>query len=625
MPLTRHQAAVDSAQHSRKSEDVAQVLPNGQHHSGKRRRLGEVPSEQIRSKQTTQSSDGRTFRELDRTSSHLNTEDRTRSTDDHVTVAQNDAGRANIVLLEYEPSPETRPEVLNLLDAADDAATDFLLQLSAWSIHDTKKILRASHPIHPQCLADLSRLSSELRPQRREKENTDNVFIPEASLGSKSSSNSSVLRRINLAQFIYGIFSQQISLDQLEPRFMEIFVPPNGRLLKPLGSLLLELKTQVLIRASNGSEGDFLDRLFSNEVEKEILARRLSTTSLFPSERDFMRRLKSRRDILTSDISDSRAIELPERYKWDDFLYQLHVFVSKNISSLVPGKDSRSQTAGQPLPAKTNSLTFTAPAVGQFSIYDPPEASKPGETTKIGGTSIATFTPLAGASPKSREEDFVAKAARAAQIALHGPSGASAVRKPPVSPVLTPAVSSKHRVTAGQLVPAVFQHYNPSKALSSSPRTSGVSMPTPNDDEIVPHPSQSAPTHILYHRACQNTPSKSAVHTISTPPPVSFTTSSRRPWNVNEEATLMQGLDQVRGPHWSAILALYGPGGTMNEVLKDRNQIQLKDKARNLKLFFLKASTEVPYYLNQVTGDISRRLPTKSSKRSHTSDSNNLK
>lgn len=71
----------------------------------------------------------------------------------------------------------------------------------------------------------------------------------------------------------------------------------------------------------------------------------------------------------------------------------------------------------------------------------------------------------------------------------------------------------------------------------------------------------------------------------------------------------MAGLDRVKGPHWSQILAMFGPGGTINESLKDRNQVQLKDKARNLKLFFLKSHIEVPYYLSFVTGELKTRAP----------------
>jgi protein TBF1 len=77
----------------------------------------------------------------------------------------------------------------------------------------------------------------------------------------------------------------------------------------------------------------------------------------------------------------------------------------------------------------------------------------------------------------------------------------------------------------------------------------------------------------------------------------------------------MNGLDMVKGPHWSQILALYGKGGSHGEQLKDRNQVQLKDKARNLKLFFLKNSDEMPFYLKGVTGDLKSRAPAQASKK----------
>ena len=95
------------------------------------------------------------------------------------------------------------------------------------------------------------------------------------------------------------------------------------------------------------------------------------------------------------------------------------------------------------------------------------------------------------------------------------------------------------------------------------------------------------------------------------------TPSSRRPWTAEEEAALMQGLDEV-GPHWSQILAHYGGDGTISKVLKDRNQVQLKDKARNLKLWFLKQGKPVPDSLSQVTGELKTRAPTLASRQNAT-------
>jgi len=68
------------------------------------------------------------------------------------------------------------------------------------------------------------------------------------------------------------------------------------------------------------------------------------------------------------------------------------------------------------------------------------------------------------------------------------------------------------------------------------------------------------------------------------------------------ESTLFAGLETVQGPSWAAILQLYGPGGSISEALKDRSQVQLNDKACNLKLVFLKGGHKVPPALERVTG-----------------------
>jgi hypothetical protein len=112
------------------------------------------------------------------------------------------------------------------------------------------------------------------------------------------------------------------------------------------------------------------------------------------------------------------------------------------------------------------------------------------------------------------------------------------------------------------------------------------------------------PTAALYEKARQaavakssNTTRREGLH------------STRRPWTPEEEKALMAGLDMVKGPHWSQILSLFGQQGTISDILKDRTQVQLKDKARNLKLFFLKTNSEMPYYLQSVTGELKTRAP----------------
>ncbi|ERS94938.1 hypothetical protein HMPREF1624_08649 [Sporothrix schenckii ATCC 58251] len=123
-------------------------------------------------------------------------------------------------------------------------------------------------------------------------------------------------------------------------------------------------------------------------------------------------------------------------------------------------------------------------------------------------------------------------------------------------------------------------------------------------------PNQSSPSSILYQQARQAAASKTQGHTRR-----EGLHSTRRPWSPDEEQALMAGLDMVKGPHWSQILQLFGANGTISDILKDRSQVQLKDKARNLKLFFLKANTEMPYYLKCVTGELKTRAPSQAARK----------
>ena len=84
----------------------------------------------------------------------------------------------------------------------------------------------------------------------------------------------------------------------------------------------------------------------------------------------------------------------------------------------------------------------------------------------------------------------------------------------------------------------------------------------------------------------------------------------KRTWSKDEEDALIEGLKDV-GPSWSKILDLYGPGGKINEALKNRSQVKLKDKARNWKLQYLKTGRQLPEHLLKVTGTLERTLRSK--------------
>jgi len=152
-----------------------------------------------------------------------------------------------------------------------------------------------------------------------------------------------------------------------------------------------------------------------------------------------------------------------------------------------------------------------------------------------------------------------------------------------------------------QLPSAAYQPY-----ASQAP---AAAQPTGANGDQLP-PNQSSPTSVLYERARQAAVAKNNSNTRR-----EGIHSTRRPWTPEEERALMAGLDMVKGPHWSQILSLFGANGSISDILKERTQVQLKDKARNLKLFFLKTNSEMPYYLQSVTGELKTRAPSQAARK----------
>lgn len=129
-----------------------------------------------------------------------------------------------------------------------------------------------------------------------------------------------------------------------------------------------------------------------------------------------------------------------------------------------------------------------------------------------------------------------------------------------------------------------------------SPKKESVSTPANFDSNDYERAVSSAllPSEIQEHHQHINLQTGSAVRHMH-----------RRLWSKEEEQALKQGLE-LKGPQWSQILELFGAGGTIGEALKNRTQVQLKDKARNWKMFFLRSGLTLPSYLSKVTGDMDR-------------------
>ncbi|KAJ5654091.1 hypothetical protein N7490_001094 [Penicillium lividum] len=485
-------------------------------------------------------------------------------------------------------------------------------------------------------------------------------FLQLTDLEITDSSQVDVIRKANLASFVSSIFgSQEIGFAELNEHFLSVFMADGGRLLKVQAALYLELKTQAFIAAMNNksrTRTSLLYELFPDDMERRLLERRPGSKQLAPSETDFVNRLASRRDHLLHDINNEEAMKsLPDKYQWEDFLRDLSSFISKNFDTINTQPGKKPVKGRQP--SSSNGDAQESPSTthqGQFAVTQPVEV------------------PV----DRNMHGDLVARAARAAQIALQGhglrrsqqqsqmqqqqqqhqqqqhqpqsqaspsPShqpqpvqqhqqqqqhtpqpdnqylhGYTAAQQPaqhPPQQYHSPTPPGGYQQPPGSLtfqqspLQTNFQQYTPNAAQTMQARANGM---TGNHGYMpgIPHYTQSQPTQVLYERARMAASAKSSPTSRKSGLP-----SQRRPWTTDEESALMAGLDRVKGPHWSQILAMFGPGGTISEALKDRNQVQLKDKARNLKLFFLKSGIEVPYYLKFVTGELKTRAPAQAAKR----------
>jgi hypothetical protein len=378
------------------------------------------------------------------------------------------------------------------------------------------------------------------------------------------SHNQRVTRKVNMTNFILCIFrgDRNIPWFDIDDYFLELFVPSGSRLLKNESLLWLELKTQAFInvmltQGSSVSKDEVLEKLFPSDrtLELDILRRRPEPTHLAPSEQQFISQVQSRRSRLESASHSVESLSaLPQMYSWKTFLEEVANAVRKVLENI----DSKTEIG--------------------LGVYTPESSLLPQHhQSALGGhhSRSVSMNALPQHHPHHPHSHH------------HHPSMSATLSASPFTPQLTFLGDSPASLTSSRF------SRSGTGTISTSSTPESLSMPF--------GVQRSAPT---------STPSKSSRPGGRSNPP-----NVRRPWTPEEEKALLDGLERVRGPHWSQILALYGAGGSIAETLKDRNQVQLKDKARNLKLFFLKSGVEVPGYLKRVTGELRTRAPGQAARR----------
>lgn len=453
-------------------------------------------------------------------------------------------------------------------------------------------------------------------------------FLSSQELGFNGNEQVEIIRKANLATFVSSVFgSQDVGFYHLNEFFLDTFVADGGRLLKNQAGLFLDLKTQAYISAiANGerSREDILHDLFPDDLEQGLLNRRPGGKQPSPGEADFIQRANNRKKTLLEEPMTAEAVaQLPEKYVWEDFLRDISSYISKNFNTIVGASvsiDSWVHRTHQLTLVQGRTIAVAHRSANLFETdlaqqprrqlpRNPPQGSLVQEEDAA-PPAVNAFTPRVAQMLTPDADSITAMATRAAELAMQDfsvnqdtatPSQQSNDKLPQQQPQQYPFHFEQQ--PAPYYTQSQFTN-GPQLLQQQQPADMGQAQNMYMNAPPIPYPTQSAPTSVLYERARMAATAKASPSNRRAGHP-----SQRRPWNREEEAALMAGLDHVKGPHWSQILAMYGAGGTIDESLKDRNQVQLKDKARNLKLFFLKSGIEVPYYLQFVTGELKTRAP----------------
>ncbi|KAH0564800.1 hypothetical protein GP486_001813 [Trichoglossum hirsutum] len=483
----------------------------------------------------------------------------------------NTNGYGNLESIESYMTPLTDANMhlrIQSLPILANLSTQILTNLAMGSYDDALTMVTQPESDPGQAYATLKSLFDQTKKLYSDQD----AFLDAYQLSLHDPTHRATIRKANLATFVSSVFgSQDVGFYHLNEHFLETFVPEGGKLLKSQGGLFLDLKTQAYISAmahiasSERTKAEILDDLFPEDMDQRLLARRPGAKQLQPGELDFLTRARSRRDMLMNeDDEGENGKDLTEKYIWNEFLRDVSAYVSKNLDAIVSPVDATS-SKGKNRRGREPSDSHQVAGTHHFQVQvtENHEARSDGNQNDIS------------------QREAVDKAARAAQMVLSAELYGNG-RDGSVQRELSEEHPQEHAEHLG------------------------------NEDEDfgqIPHSDQSAPTQVLYERARLAATAKATPSNRRAGLP-----SQRRPWTTEEENALMAGLDRVKGPHWSQILAMFGPGGSINESLKDRNQVQLKDKARNLKLFFLKSGIEVPHYLQFVTGDLKTRAPGQAAK-----------
>ncbi|KAI8304612.1 Telomeric DNA-binding factor trf1 [Colletotrichum sp. SAR11_240] len=483
---------------------------------------------------------------------------------------------------------------------------------------------------------------------------TSDLILDPATLDLTMPDNLTDVQVANLASFCCALFSFDGHHDStskellaLQDHFFSVFLPggEHDTVTQEISDLFVAVKTHLVIDAvTTADQSAPVDQLiadaFSADLEDKLRARH-GGSILTTEEQSLVTAVQERKAALISYASGlPDTVLLKIGYPDEDLFRLLNMYLRRKLQSLA-GLASRH---GIELPSTMSngdldtSVSHDLDDLGINSLLEATDGlvAQYLPTDAIDGLPHDPQPPVPSTETSAPPPEPAAAPAPEAPPPAPTTNGNTAEVQDSTNDILALVAQSTQeyvRTTLNNLSPAPYQPTVPTPTgaapvtqttyLSHLQQTQAqspyygypppVEQPPPpaqhDNSEKLP-PSQSLPSAVLYDRARQ-----AALSKTNNQQRREGTTSTRRPWTQEEEKALMTGLDMVQGPHWSQILSLFGAEGTLSNILKDRTQVQLKDKARNLKLFFLKTNSEMPYYLQAVTGELKTRAPTQAARK----------
>ncbi|RYO91397.1 hypothetical protein DL766_001362 [Monosporascus sp. MC13-8B] len=475
----------------------------------------------------------------------------------------------------------------HIIPALGNLAVDILIAWSEQSLEDTMAVLGVGNDPDSEVAREYAVLKSTFDAQRRLL--SDDHPLLDAQKFNLAMEGREVIRIVNLATLCASVFStNEICWEELNEQFLKVFVAEDQAMPQDAAELFLSLKTQIYLATLESEQrkprDEVLESLFATELREKLQAHH-PNTPLNETETRFIANAVARKAMLLNESNDPNNIQaLSKQFSYEAFLDSLNAFINDNIETI-----KKSGTAA-------------------IKMEIPTESNEQGEGTN--GNGLDGVFDL---------DAVIAEASRAAQSAVESASGDGSFNHDDLSRFLAENISRAAEQTketsSGLELPSAI-----ASAAESASRATMLALQSIQQNKYHPTappqsitagailPSDTTPA--LYEKARQAAAARSSTHARR-----EGTHSTRRPWSPEEEKALMMGLDMVKGPHWSQILGLFGPNGSMSNILADRTQVQLKDKARNLKLFFLKTNSEMPYYLHCVTGELKTRAPTQAARK----------